>query len=174
MEAIDFAWLQADLAKTHFPGDETKEILLPIGNCHSRLGLILNESFWGGSNGTSGSMPSHLAPCGLTHSNCLVWTAGFRRLVTLQLGTQIRTEAPAGTHLLRSLNRELVARSQLQVILVCDEQAERILFHENPSTYAFKLYLRGRAFKAWLEIMEGGRQCILSCLPCPIGCSLGK
>jgi hypothetical protein len=124
MEAMDFSWLQADLAKADFPGDETKEISLPIGNNHSRLGLILNESFWGSSNAESGSMPSHLAPCGLTYSNCLVWTAGFRRLVTLRLGTQIRTEAPSGVHILRRLNRELVARSHLQVILVCDEQAE--------------------------------------------------
>ncbi|GIC92158.1 uncharacterized protein Aud_008619 [Aspergillus udagawae] len=167
-EAMDFSWLQADLAKTHLPGDETKEISLPIGNHNSRLGLILNESFWGVSNAKNGSMPSHLAPCGLTYSNCLVWTAGFRRLVTLQLGTQIRTEAPSGIHILRCLNRELVARSHLQVILVCDEQAERVLFQGNPSTDAFKLYLRGRAFKAWLEIMEGGRQCIYLASPAPL------
>lgn len=131
---------------------------LPVGNCDSSIGIILGEEVWGvGNESKVPDIPIGLQQNGFNASNCLIWSFSFRRLKHLNPGIQLHTQSSHQLETLCQLNRKLLQQSQLQVVLVCDEVALQALF-KNTSERAIEFRLKGRTFKAWLEI-EDGKAC---------------
>jgi hypothetical protein len=81
---------------------------------------------------------------------------------------QISTESPGSNSILRHINRELVQRTELRLILLCDAESKKILFDNNPSEEAATIDLRGYFYKAWLDIHEGSIWRIYLASPAPL------
>lgn len=165
----EFAWLLDALGELSAADSKHVECLLPIGNRFSRLGMVLNEGIWGNYDrdaSSNTSIPSALAQCGFNTSNILLWTATFRRPLSVGPGMQIQPDRrPTST--LQQLNMSLISRSFVDVVLVCDTEAEKILFENNSWVIPFMIELdSSHKWRAWIE-HRGQRRLYISC-PSPL------
>ncbi|KAJ5833195.1 hypothetical protein N7474_001506 [Penicillium riverlandense] len=165
----EFKWLQDALDELSAADSKHVECLLPVGNRISRLGIVLNEGVWGNPGrdaSPDASIPSALAQCGFNASNILLWTATFRRPLSVGPGMQIFPDSrPIST--LQQLNMSLISRSFVDVVLVCDAEAEKILFENNPWVIPFMIQLdSSHKWRSWIEHRRQ-RRLYISC-PSPL------
>ncbi|KAK1146093.1 hypothetical protein N8T08_003741 [Aspergillus melleus] len=129
--------------------------------------MILGEGAWGSSASGDGLIPKELRQYGFNQSKVLLWTVGFRRLAGISPGVQVRLESDPA-ELFRRLNFELISRSRVQVVIVCDKRAERIMFKDNPYIKPVTLQLQNRKVEAWVETRKQKRGCTYLASPAPV------
>lgn len=165
---INRSWLEDHLKNIPELNTGGMSPYLPVGDCDSPIGIILGEEVWGvGNESKISDIPIGLQQSGFNTSNCLVWSFSFRRLRHLNPGIQLHTQSPHQVETLCQLNRKLLQRSQLQVVLVCDEVALQALL-KNTSARAIEFKLKSSTFKAWLEIEDGKIHRIYIASPPPL------
>jgi hypothetical protein len=145
-------WLEARLSQ--LPGaNETAvhTMALPFGTYRARIGIIIrDELISSGGESTESLLPAGLSQSGFNCANCLVWSYKFRRMRAICPGAQVHPTDARSAHILHQLNLEVLQRSHLRVVLICDEIAQKAFINQDLKSVTFTL--QGTEFHAWLDV----------------------
>jgi hypothetical protein len=150
---------------------EIPNLVLPVGCPETaRVGIMLDEIWikpaYSTDQGRHIHPPWGIRESGFNDTNCLIWAFDFKEPSIQSTGLSIRSQTLQDLEEVRSVNSFLISNSSLRVILLCGENAHRVI--QGQHLTEIRLELQVGIFNAYIEIETNSIKRIYINCPAPL------
>jgi hypothetical protein len=143
-------------------------LAVPIGTTEASIFGIVVDSVPCHDYGDNVFLPWGLKESGFTDTNSLIWISNFRKYKLIPGTFQVSPLSSVDTEMLSTYAQDLIRRSNLRLILLCGELAEKVVLTENDQSSTLALNLQGVNYRAWIRLKDHAIERIFVKSPAPL------
>ncbi|OKL63401.1 hypothetical protein UA08_02094 [Talaromyces atroroseus] len=128
---------------------------IPFGSLEAKIGVIFDQVFRKETMDETTGLPYGIRRSGFNETNVLAWPWSFRQYTSADACRPISAITKTEVVLLRNYTKDVIARSCLQVVILCGNNAAGILLTEHLKNYRINIKLSHGTIEAYVETLDG-------------------
>ncbi|KAE8553728.1 hypothetical protein EYB25_005110 [Talaromyces marneffei] len=134
--------------------DETTR-RIPFGSLEAKIGVVFDQVYQKEGMDESTGLPYGIKQSGFNETNILAWPWSFRQYTSADACRPINSITRTELVLVRNYTKDLIARSRLQVIILCGNNPVGIILTEHLKERRINIALPYGTIEAYVETMDG-------------------